>query len=37
MPTHQVPAPLLSIDWRRDTLRLMGLTIFGVMLFVRSH
>ncbi|MFM2347044.1 MAG: hypothetical protein RL654_1797 [Pseudomonadota bacterium] len=37
MPTHQVPTPLISIDWRRDTLRLMGLTIFGVMLFVRSH
>ncbi|NRT56054.1 O-antigen ligase family protein [Sphaerotilus uruguayifluvii] len=37
MPASQVPAPLLRIDWQKDTLRLMGMTIFAVYMFVRSH
>ena len=37
VPPGGVPAGLASIDWRRDTVRLMTLTITAVYLFVLSH
>jgi hypothetical protein len=37
LPEHKVPPTLKYVEWRKATVRLMGISIFAVYMFVRSH